>query len=148
MVPEGTWPSDIVKPSVKQLIEIFGPKTTWYEYYRPAFSTITQFPIMHHWLEGGNDRPTEEDAWGSMGRTDGHTLGDLKEWVMANKDKGKKKGKERSDGGEGKNPRRRRRGMGMMTEGRDPTPRSRSKYTVDTFFLFFFPPFFFVVSII
>ena len=102
MVAEGTWPSDVVKPSVMQLIEIFVPETTWYEYYRPAFSTITQFPIMHLWLEGGNDRPTEEDAWGSMGRTDGHTLGDLKEWVMANKDKGKKKGKERSDGGEGK----------------------------------------------
>jgi len=100
MIAEGTWPSDVMKPTVKQLIEVFVPKTTWYEYYKPAFSTIPQFPIMHHWLEGGDDRPTEEDAWGSKGKTDGYTLGDLKEWVMASKDKGKKKGRNGSGSGD------------------------------------------------
>ena len=57
-----TWPGK--KPSVTDLIECFIPKMFWHDYYKPSFTKLSSYPTMVSWLEGGDDVPSNVEAWG------------------------------------------------------------------------------------
>ena len=57
-----TWPGK--KPSVTDLIECFISKTFWHDYYKPSFMKLSSYPTMVAWLEGGDDAPSNLEAWG------------------------------------------------------------------------------------
>jgi hypothetical protein len=58
----GTWEG--AKPSAAQLAEVFISKSNWFQFYCPAFSKISKFPIMIDWLEDAPDAETSVDVWG------------------------------------------------------------------------------------
>ena len=76
-VSEGTWPGK--KPSSTELIELFVSKSMWFSHYRPAFSKVSNYPLMVEWLENGDDKPSDEEAWGVEQAA--YSLTDLRKFV-------------------------------------------------------------------
>jgi len=48
-ISDGTWPGK--KLSGTDLIEIFLSKSMWFSHYKPAFSKVSNYPLMVEWLE-------------------------------------------------------------------------------------------------
>jgi hypothetical protein len=61
-VSDGTWPGK--KPSGTDIIEIFLSKSMWFSHYKPAFTKVSNYPLMVEWLENGEDKPSDLEAWG------------------------------------------------------------------------------------
>lgn len=100
-VKEGTWPGR--KPANQEIIKFFVSKTTWHGYLSPAFSDISDYPLLKDWLEGEEGGPSDEEVWGVS--KSNYTFGDLKEEKERRKKartaKGKKKVRNDDDNGGG-----------------------------------------------
>lgn len=90
---EGTWPGK--KPSTIDIVELFCSKSMWFSHYKPAFSKVSNYPLMIKWLENEEDKPSDLEAWGV--EKGSYTLTDLKKFVdngTLAEEKGKKKAKD------------------------------------------------------
>lgn len=76
-ISDGTWPGK--KPSGTDLIEIFLSKSMWFSHYKPAFSKVSNYPLMVEWLENEEEKPSDLDAWGIEKAM--YTLTDLRKFV-------------------------------------------------------------------
>lgn len=92
LVSESKWPAGYKHYTMVDLIEVFAPRSTWYETYR-IFNRVASHPTMRDWLENGNNRPEDIDVWDEV-KTH-YTFVDLKSWLdKAEKQKvQKRKGK-------------------------------------------------------
>jgi len=94
-ISEGTWPGK--KPSSTNLIEIFLSKSMWFSHYKPAFSKVSNYPLMIEWLENRDDKPSDLEVWGVEKAY--YSLTDLRKFVehgtlAEKKTTGKKKAKD------------------------------------------------------
>lgn len=94
-ISEGTWPGK--KPSSTDLIEVFLSKSMWFSHYRPAFSKVSNYPLMVEWLENKDDKPSDLEVWGVAKAA--YSLTDLRKFVdngtlAEKKTKGKMKAKD------------------------------------------------------
>jgi len=95
-VADGSWSGR--KLTGADLIQLFVSKSFWHSHYRPLFSKVSNHPDMIKWLEGDNDRPSDEVVWGY--KKGSYQFKDLKAYLEQHeKKKGKGKGKdEKSEG--------------------------------------------------
>jgi hypothetical protein len=94
MVRAGSWPGK--KPTENAIIELFGSKTYWFTYVKPAFKNINNFPVLKDWLEDEGVL-SDMEVWGKQKSF--YTFIDLMELKKRDVDKGEKENKK---GGKGK----------------------------------------------
>ena len=61
-VADGSWVGG--KLSGVDLIQLFVSKSFWHSHYKPLFSKVSNYPDMHKWLEGKEDKLPDEILWG------------------------------------------------------------------------------------
>ena len=95
-VADGSWSGQ--KLTGVDLIQLFVSKSFWHSHYKPLFSKVLNHPDMVKWLEGDNDRLSDEVLWGY--KKGSYQFKDLKAYLEQHeKRKGKGKGKdEKSEG--------------------------------------------------
>ena len=82
------------------LIQLFISKSFWHSHYKPLFLKVSNHPDMAKWLEGHEDKPSDEVLWGYKRGT--YQFKDLKYYLEENEKKKKKgKGKEKDEKLEG-----------------------------------------------
>lgn len=90
-VADGSWTGR--KLTGVDLIQLFISKSFWHSHYKPLFSKVSNHPDMVKWLEGEEDRPSDEVLWGY--KKGSYQFKDLKVYLEQNvKKKGKGKGKD------------------------------------------------------
>ena len=90
-VADGSWAGR--KLTSAELIQLFVSKLFWHSHYKPLFSKVSNHPDMIKWLEGDNDRLSDEVLWGFKKGT--YQFKDLKLYLEQNeRKKGKGKGKD------------------------------------------------------
>jgi hypothetical protein len=95
---EGKWPGK--KPTSTEIVELFVSKSMWHSHFKHAFSNINNHPSMVKWLEGGEEGPTNLEAWGFEKAHATYNFSDLFSYLDdARKDGKNRKGKK---GGKGK----------------------------------------------
>jgi hypothetical protein len=97
-VADGSWTGG--KLTGADLIQLFVSKSFWHSHYKPLFSKVSNHPDMLKWLEGDDDKLSDEALWGYKKAS--YQFKDLKMYLEQNeKKKGKGKGKVRDDKVEG-----------------------------------------------
>jgi hypothetical protein len=61
MVSMGEWSGRV--PILEEVLKLFVPKSTWYNYYVKAFGKIDQYPTLHNYLERTDDAPLAKDLF-------------------------------------------------------------------------------------
>jgi hypothetical protein len=92
-VADGSWTGS--KLSGADLIQLFVSKLFWHSHYKPLFSKVSDHPEMLSWLEGDEDRLSDEALWGYKKAS--YQFKDLKEYLEQNEKKGKGKVKVKDD---------------------------------------------------
>ena len=98
---DGSWIGR--KLTVMDLIQLFVSKSFWHSHYKPLFSKVSSYPDMVKWLEGAEDRLSNDVLWGYDKSS--YQFKDLKAYLEQKEKKGKgkekekEKGKEKSEGG-------------------------------------------------
>ena len=59
---DGSWIGS--KLTAMDLIQLFVSKSFWHSHYKPLFSKVLDYPDMVKWLEGVEDRLTNDALWG------------------------------------------------------------------------------------
>jgi hypothetical protein len=63
---DGSWPLDVKKPTVTEIVELFVSKSYWHKYMTPAFHDISHHPLIMEWLEDLENGPSDIDVWGAV----------------------------------------------------------------------------------
>jgi hypothetical protein len=92
-VADGSWVGG--KLSGAELIQLFVSKSFWHSHYKPLFSKVSDYPDMQNWLEGKEDKLSDEILWGY--KKGSYQFKDLKDYLEKKEKKGKGKGKEKSE---------------------------------------------------
>lgn len=108
MVSDGTWKG---KPATKRdIIEVFISSSYFFSHheklFQPLIKDTRKYPILRKWLEGGEDAPSDLEAWGLEKRLYkfqdmiifNSNKGTLNPDLQMDKDKGGGKGKGKSKG--------------------------------------------------
>ena len=61
MVAMGEWSGRV--PILEEVLKLFVPKSTWYNYYIKAFGKIEDYPALHDYLEHTVDAPLAKDLF-------------------------------------------------------------------------------------
>ena len=100
---EVSFPSDIPKPSEAELRSWFIGKSAWHKTWVKTFPHVAKYEKMVKWLEGGEDAPTNFEAWGE--ERPHYYFKDLEEFLSKNgtlakggKGKGKQKAQAKGKG--------------------------------------------------
>ena len=97
---DGSWVGS--KLTAVDLIQLFVSKSFWHSHYKPLFSKVSDYPDMVKWLEGAEDRLSNDVLWGY--EKSSYQFKDLKAYLEKKrkgkgKGKGKGKVKEKLEGG-------------------------------------------------
>lgn len=61
MTSHGEWSGRV--PILEEVIKLFVPKSTWYNYYCKAFSDVEDYPDLYKFLERTEDAPPAKDLF-------------------------------------------------------------------------------------
>jgi hypothetical protein len=61
MVLMGEWSGRV--PILEEVLKLFVPKSTWYNYFVKAFGKIEDYPALHDYLERTDDAPLGKDLF-------------------------------------------------------------------------------------
>jgi hypothetical protein len=61
LVEMGEWSGRV--PILEEVLKLFVPKSTWYNYYVKAFGKIEDYPALHDYLERTDDAPLAKDLF-------------------------------------------------------------------------------------
>lgn len=73
LVSNGEWSGKV--PLVEDVVSLFVPRSTWYNYYVKAFSKLEQFPALHDYLERSPHAPLAKDLFRTQKST--YTYSDI-----------------------------------------------------------------------
>jgi hypothetical protein len=97
MASNGEWTSRV--PILEEIIKLFVPRSTWYNYYCKAFERIEDYPALHAYLEKTEDALLAKDLFRVRKST--YTYMDVFDY-HARCDRGRDQGKRKDDNsGEG-----------------------------------------------
>ena len=78
LVSTGSW--KLQKLNKDTLVRIFASKSMFYSIYDKAFAKISDYPTMLTWLENGDNKPGDMEAWGKYKAV--YTTTNLRDWVQ------------------------------------------------------------------